>query len=100
MLEEEIEAKQLLIKEFLQRGEVKNARKLSAELQELGKEDYRTKLKRFKLQAMNYMQVNNVDFRGMCEKFGLNVYYTQKIIEGLIEPSETYVDTLLEMITK
>ncbi len=100
MESEQIEILETKIHEFLKDNKVNEARKISEKLHLLQKENKHKKVKGLKLQITHYMQDNNVDFRTFCRDFGLNVYYTQKIVDGLIEPSETYVETLLEMITK
>lgn len=63
------------------------------------KQDYlQERSKTLRMQLQVFCKANNITFDEFCLKNGIEKYYLEKVINGLIRPSEYFTQRILEMI--
>ena len=49
-----------------------------------------------KIQVGIFLKTNKISLKDFCQKFGIEKYYLEKVMGGLIRPSEYFIQKVLE----
>lgn len=92
---ENVKAMQKQIDKHTRRGEWWLSSEAYNRLAEFKSEHWHERSKMLLLEIGLYCKENDIDFREFCLNFGFDEYYLQKVIIGLIRPSNYFTQSVI-----